>query len=264
MLFTLVLAFLLFHVGLAQTGLSAKTWPMDNTHHYAVLTQGSSCASAGCAPLTTKADCTNAANTLAGSTQSNVAGQQYMSGGAVVQTMSGLANTYNWGGSYPQYCFQMRFGLPTDPSMYGLLNQYGGTQQPCTAQLQCICRCANPTMAPTPAPTTAAPTRNPTTRMPTSTPTAAPTPAPTLTVCQKLKGEQKEKCGGESPVSKVIQKVQDAVDTSPQDPMVDLGEYKLSDLEKEQKEGTCGFAKSDPAYLATELVLKINKLSTLV
>jgi hypothetical protein len=100
--------------------------------------------------------------------------------------------------------------------------------------------------------------------MPTSTPTAAPTPAPTLTVCQKLKGEQKEKCGGESPVNKVIQKVQDAVDTSPQDPMVDLGEYKLSDLEKEQKEGTCGFAKSDPAYLATELVLKINKLSTLV
>lgn len=79
-----------------------------------------------------------------------------------------------------------------------------------------------------------------------------------------MKGEIKEKCGGESPVNKVIQKAQDAVDTSPQDPMVDLGEYKLSDLEKEQKEGTCGFAKSDPAYLATELVLKINKLSTLV
>ena len=191
-----------------------------------------------------------------------------MSAGAVAQTMSGLYNTYNWGTGYPQYCFQMGFGQPTDQIRYGtshvMLNQYGGTQQPCTARFQCICRCANPTMAPTPAPTTAAPTRNPTTRMPTSTPTAAPTPAPTLTVCQKLKGEQKEKCGGESPVNKVIQKVQDAVDTSPQDPMVDLGEYKLSDLEKEQKEGTCGFAKSDPAYLATELVLKINKLSTLV
>ena len=85
-------------------------------------------------------------------------------------------------------------------------------------------------------------------------------------MCQTLKGEIKDKCGPESPVNKVIQKAQDAVDTSPQDPMVDLGKYKLSDLEKEQKEGTCGFAKSDPAYLATdhELVLKINKLSTLV
>ena len=107
-----------------------------------------------------------------------------------------------------------------------------------TADAQCICKCPNPT--------------------------PAPTPAPTETVCKKLKGEIKDKCGGDSPVNKVIQNAQDAVDTSPQDPMVDLGEYKLSDLEKEQKEGTCSFAKSDPAYLATELILKINKLSTLV
>jgi len=148
-------------------------------------------------------------------------------------------------------------------STWWLLNVQSSSMTCEHTYYNCVCMCPDPTRAPTPAPTstptTSTPTSTPTTLSPTSTPT---TLAPTLTVCQTLKGEIKDKCGPESPVNKLIQKAQDAVDTSPQDPMVDLGEYKLSDLEKEQKEGTCGFAKSDPAYLATGLVLKINKLST--
>ena len=254
--FTLVLAFLLFDEGFGASTENQNYGAVTATTHIEIFSSGPSCVNRGC-ELMTIAEC-GAAALKAGRDSSPYPADIYT--GVITP---GVYNTGKWGPGYPAQCIYMKSGYGND-YLTGMYNYNGNTGTPCMSHIQCICKCPNPTSAPTPAPTTAAPTRNPTTRMPTSTPTAAPTPAPTQTVCQKLKGEQKEKCGGESPVNKVIQKVQDAVDTSPQDPMVDLGKYKLSDLEKEQKEGTCGFAKSDPAYLATELVLKINKLSTLV
>jgi len=229
-LFTLVLAFLLFDIGLgSQTEAPAG-------HFYAGYGSGTCESTSGgqCQTITSQSQCEEASRADWGK-----------------QTAFNAA--YNWHNSYPKGCFFQGASF--------LFNTAGSSYQPCSNGNQCACLCSYPTRAPTPAPTTSTPTSTPTTLSPTSTPT---TLAPTLTECQTLKGEIKDKCGPESPVNKVIQKAQDAVDTSPQDPMVDLGEYKLSDLEKEQKEGTCGFAKSDPAYLATELVLKINKLSTLV
>jgi len=243
-LFTLVLAFLLFDMGLSsQTEAPAGSYykvtyaQYNNANDPAYRT----CEYAGCRAITTQSQCTEA---MRASNPSSV-----------------FHAVYNWGDTLPKGC--------VFASNYWYLNTAGSSSKPClnpqntASSYGCACLCPNPTRAPTPAPTstptTSTPTSTPTTLSPTSTPT---TLAPTLTVCQTLKGEIKDKCGPESPVNKLIQKAQDAVDTSPQDPMVDLGEYKLSDLEKEQKEGTCGFAKSDPAYLATGLVLKINKLST--
>jgi len=254
-LFTLVLVFLLFDVGFGdpnasrrRTSMSASHGPAimmpsrqpSTTHHIEVFTTGNSCKDSGC-DFFNMAECGQAFITVAGG---SVCSQTQCYGRGFPKT-PGVQKDAEWGANYPPQCFMIMQAIGTGPanwaSMYNNNGAWGGAvgyRQQCTADAQCICKCPNPT--------------------------PAPTPAPTETVCKKLKGEIKDKCGGDSPVNKVIQNAQDAVDTSPQDPMVDLGEYKLSDLEKEQKEGTCSFAKSDPAYLATELILKINKLSTLV
>jgi len=235
-LFTLVLAFLLFDMGL-----SSQTEALAGGSHYAMVTSGLNCHAGGCQDVTTASQCTHAQKQF--------------------QPQAQFWKVDNWGNGMPSGC--------AFRANYWYVNAFGSSSAGCSnpnaqGKYACACICPDPTPAPTRAPTRT-PTSTPTSTPTTSTPTSAPTTlAPTETACQTLKGEIKEKCGGESPVNKVIQKAQDAVDTSPQDPMVDLGEYKLSDLEKEQKEGTCGFAKSDPAYLATELVLKITKLSTLV
>ena len=221
-LFTLVLAFLLFDMGL-----SSQTEVPAGSQYKMVTSQ--TCEAHGCRTITSQPQC-------------------QMAMGAISAAKGDTAVKWNtvmdWGNALPRGC--------NTANAYWQVNSAGSSSKMCenpsSSKYGCACLCPTPTSTPT-------------TLSPTSTPT---TLAPTLTVCQTLKGEIKDKCGPESPVNKVIQKAQDAVDTSPQDPMVDLGEYKLSDLEKEQKEGTCSFAKSDPAYLATELILKINKLSTLV